>query len=1139
VTTLDRGLRKDLENAVRKARRAAEVGARKSLELLAVHHHEPWGTLAPAQRTLRNRLRAHGRQLGDLRDERTGKQAIGRLVSECAYEHWHRMLFARFLAENDLLIEPDSGMPLSLDECRELALERGADWLPLASGFAERMLPQIFRAGDPVLEVSLPPETRQELEEILKALPPAVFAADDSLGWVYQFWQAEQKDAINKDERKIGADELPAVTQLFTEDYMVLFLLHNTLGAWWAGKVLAERPDLAATAASEDELRAACALEGIEWTYLRFVREGSELWRPAAGIFEDWPRVARDLTLLDPCMGSGHFLVFALPILVAFRIAEAGLSSKDALRAVLRDNLFGLEIDPRCTQIAAFNLALAAWRLGGYQALPPLNLACSGLGINARQEEWLRLAGTDTRAQGAMKQLYALFEQAPTLGSLIDPRQIGDDLFVAEFSHVRSLLEQALASERADDTVSEMAVIAQGVLAAARILADRFTLVATNVPYRRVKDLVDSLKVHIEEQFVGASDNLASAFCVRLVDLVRPGGSVAVVSLSTWLFLKSYEAMRRDLLGRLSWNVIVDVGPRAFSTITGEVVDVALIVYSRHDGASRSDRFATLSVRDASTIEAKRRALVAGVEVSRQSQSAQLSNPDARILLDTPVGGALLASIADPYVGLQNGDTPRFVLSFWELPRISDGWEPFQLTPDSGKYFSGLTAVLRWDVGGTRLEDSEGAFRIQGQAAWGKRGVAVSQNDPFPCGIYLGWKFDQSSTVVVPQRAGDLPALFAYVSSSEYREQLRRLDKKRNVTTSTFTKVPFDPLRWQRTAHETFSDGLPSPMSRDATQWLFGGHPDESESPLQVAVARLVGYRWPRQTGSRFLDCPALSPDGLERHAEDEGIVCLMPLRGDAPAADRLGALLADAFGREWSAAKQTQLLSAVDFEGQRLDEWLRNGFFEQHCALFHQQPFVWHVWDGLRNGFGALVNYHRLAASGGDGRRTLEKLAFTYLGDWIKRQRADQAAGVEGADVRVAAAEQLKRELEKILEGEPPYDLFARWKPLHELPIGWEPDINDGVRINIRPFVQAKPLDARGKNACILRVTPKIKWDKDRGKEPERSKRNFPWHWGCDGQAVNFAGSQEFDGNRWNDLHYTRAFKEAARKRAAGATKS
>ena len=393
MASLDRTLRKDLENAVKKARRLAETGARKAIELLAVQHHEPWPTLNPEQRQLRNRLRAHGRQLGDRLDGEKGSQGVERLVGECAYEHWHRMLFARFLAENNLLIEPDSGMPLTLDECRELAREQGTDWLPLASSFAQRMLPQIFRSDDPVLQVALPPEAREGLEQTLKGLPTEALLADDSLGWVYQFWQAERKEQVNDSGVKIGAEELPAVTQLFTEDYMVLFLLHNTLGAWWAGKHLASHPDLGALAESEDELRQACSVGGVEWTYLRFVREGDRgPWRPAAGTFEGWPKAAKEVTVMDPCMGSGHFLVFALPILVAFRMAEEGLSLEQAVDAVLRDNLFGLEIDPRCTQIAAFNLALAAWKMAGHRALPQLNLACSGLSIGVSKVEWIRLA---------------------------------------------------------------------------------------------------------------------------------------------------------------------------------------------------------------------------------------------------------------------------------------------------------------------------------------------------------------------------------------------------------------------------------------------------------------------------------------------------------------------------------------------------------------------------------------------------------------------------------------------------------------------------------------------------------------------------------------------------------------------------
>jgi hypothetical protein len=366
---------------------------------------------------------------------------------------------------------------------------------------------------------------------------------------------------------------------------------------------------------------------------------------------------------------------------------------------------------------------------------------------------------------------------------------------------------------------------------------------------------------------------------------------------------------------------------------------------------------------------------------------------------------------------------------------------------------------------------------------------------------------------------------------------VRCLDNSLKLSPQTLLKVSFDLARWQKVAAEKYPNGLPNPFSSDPTQWLFKGDPAVADQPLQVAVARLLGYHWPRQTGSSFQDSPALGPDGLERHADHDGIVTLNPVKGEQPAASRLIALLADAFGEEWSAARLDALLSKVGFAGKTHDDWLRDGFFEQHCDLFHQRPFVWHIWDGRRDGFHALVNYHRLAAPNGEGRRTLEKLLYSYLGDWIDRQRADQKAGGEGADARVAAAEHLKTELTSILAGEPPYDLFVRWKPLHQQPIGWEPDINDGVRINIRPFMTAKPLGARARGACILRTTPKIKWDKDRGKEPQRPREDFPWFWGWDpdikDDQKDFGGrGKEADGNRWNDLHYTRAFKQAARDR-------
>lgn len=1119
MPSLDRSLRKDLENAVKKARRVAETGARQAIEQLGVSRSEPWSSMSPSDRQLRNRLRAHGRQLGDRRDDKSGAQATDRLVSECAYEHWHRLLFARFLAENELLIEPGSGMPMSLDECKELAREQGADWLALASEFAEKMLPQIFRAGDPALEVTLPPERRQELEAILESLPPAVFTADDSLGWVYQFWQAERKDEVNASEKKIGADELPAVTQLFTEDYMVLFLLHNTLGAWWARKVLQNRPDLAVSATTEEQLRSACALPGLNWEFLRFTKHEG-VWRPAAGDFASWPTAAKNITVLDPCMGSGHFLVFALRILVALRAQEESLSVEAATHAVLKENLFGLELDPRCTQIAAFNLAFTAWRMIGHRALPRLNLASSGLGVNAREADWIALAGGDVRAEGAMRKLYGLFQQAPTLGSLIEPARVGGELFVSGYVAARPLLGAALAKETRDEVSQELAVAGQGVAAAADLLVRSFTLVVTNVPYLGRGKQDDVLRDYCERLHADAKTDLATCFVDRTLSFCTPGGTIALVTPQNWLFLAAYTDFRTRLLQRERWNSVARLGPRAFETISGEVVNVALFVASREVG--HETPFAGIDVSSCGSALDKANALRSG-ELRPTTQAEQLRNADAAIIVGEERAGRPLREVAKCWQGIVTGDDNRFVFQFWEFPCKTPEWEWLQMPPQETVLHTGREAVIRWEQGRGDLHINSSAHNFPSRQMLGRPGIAMQRMKQLNATLFTGEVFGDHVAPIVPDDPLLVPALWCFCSSPEYREALREYDSTLKAAVGAFLKVSFDRERWTKEAAARYPNGLPAVGSADPTQWVFGGGA-VGAAALQVAVATLVGFRWPSHV-----------PAGAQ-HADDDGIVCVPPLRGELPAPDGLQSILLTQLPQGVGPAK---VLADAGHGSGTLESWLRDTFSEQHCEIFHHRPFVWQVWDGLKNGFSALVNYHRLAAPHGEARRMLEKLIYTYLGDWIDRQRADQRSGVEGADARVAAAEHLKKELERILEGEPPYDIFVRWKPLHEQPIGWEPDLNDGVRVNIRPFMTAKPLNARGRNACILRVPPKITWHKDRGKEPSRSKTDFPWFWGWDGQCSNFLGGGKFDGNRWNDLHYTRAVKLAARDRAGRGGKS
>ena len=312
-------LRRALEKTVKDARLIAEEGARDGIRRLGVADRKAPSYLADDEKELRRRLRAHARALGDAFDKSDETQKTKRLAEAAAYAHWHRMLFARFLAERGLLRNPEYDVPVSLEDCRELAEAEGlTDPWVTAERYAASMLPAVFRIDDPVLSIELDPLQTQKLHRLVTGLDTEVFQAEDSLGWTYQFWRAAEKDAVNRSGVKIGADELPAVTQLFTEPYMVRFLLHNTLGAWWAAKVLAADPTLARTAADENELRAACSLPDYGFDMLRFVREGEDgPWRPAAGTFPGWPQEAKAITMLDPCCGSGHFLTESLAILAA------------------------------------------------------------------------------------------------------------------------------------------------------------------------------------------------------------------------------------------------------------------------------------------------------------------------------------------------------------------------------------------------------------------------------------------------------------------------------------------------------------------------------------------------------------------------------------------------------------------------------------------------------------------------------------------------------------------------------------------------------------------------------------------------------------------------------------------------------
>jgi hypothetical protein len=606
--------RNTLESAVRQARRLSEQGAFNALQAMAVNHPEPFAHMDADQRKLRNQLWAKAKLLGD---KENGKREINHLSYELAYETWHKMLFAKFLEANHLLMHPD-GVAVTMEDCEELAKEEGyADKWDAAANYASRMLPAIFRVDDPLMKVGYASNDRIKLESIIEGLENSIFTADDALGWVYQFWQTDEKKRINDSGDKIDGEKLPAVTQLFTEPYMVHFLIDNTLGAWWVSRNPGVKPP-------------------IKFEYLRLLEDGT----PAAGKFEGWPDITSEVTSLDPCMGSGHFVASLFPVFAALRMQEEGLTKEQATDKVIAENLHGLELDARCTQIAAFNLALTAWKFcGHYKELPEMNLACSGIAPKGKVEDWVKLVGKVERAddkarlENGMKMLYEHFQLAPELGSLLDPTTIKANVFTASFEELQPVLKRALENE-SDTEQLERGVMAAGIAKAGQLLAKKYTLQITNVPYLGKGRMTENgiLLNFCNENYKNAKGDLATVFVNRMLRISSSAGTVNTVMPQNWLFLTTYEDYRKNLLKNFKWNILARLGIKAFQTPMYDF-NVMLISIS-NSRPSPDTEISGIDVSNFFTPNLKENNLKE-TPLSRVNQLNQLSNPDSRIVIDS------------------------------------------------------------------------------------------------------------------------------------------------------------------------------------------------------------------------------------------------------------------------------------------------------------------------------------------------------------------------------------------------------------------------------------------------------------------------------------------------------------------------
>ena len=283
------------------------------------------------------------------------------------------------------------------------------------------------------------------------------------------------------------------------------------------------------------------------------------------------------------------------------------------------------------------------------------------------------------------------------------------------------------------------------------------------------------------------------------------------------------------------------------------------------------------------------------------------------------------------------GDIERFTKKQWEVSVTKWIWTPFRRSNNTDQFYGNVSEVLLWEDGKGQLHSYAKAARKQlhdmhesGNRAWSNNGVAINRMGGLRAVPYYGEHYDNNVAVVFPLENNELsPILLAFFESEDFVEGVRNIDKTIKVTNRTLLKVPFDLDHWTKVAKEKYPNGLPEPYSDDPTQWIFHGHPAQSDEPLQVAMARLLGYHWPAeldkdmelsQEARSWVD----SCEDLLDLADQDGIVCIPAVRGEMKAEDRLEKLLARAFELDWDLDRKNELLEGAGHGGKSMESWLR-----------------------------------------------------------------------------------------------------------------------------------------------------------------------------------------------------------------------
>lgn len=971
------------------------------------------------------------------------------------------------------------------------------------------ILPGMFQCIADYTELLFPDNLLREgsvIHEMVTSIPTDNWQdAVQIIGWLYQFYISEKKDAVLAKKGKVTKDEVPARTQLFTPDWIVRYMVENSLGRLW----VEGHPN--------EELKQ-------QWRYyLEEAEQEPEVQAQLADIRKEYAVLQpEDLKCIDPCMGSGHILAYMFDVLMQI-YESAGYSARDAVRCIVQKNLYGLDIDDRAAQLAYFAVMMKARQYDrrflsrvdefGNPDVPQPHVY-EIPNCNLIDETVLEyFADGDPELVVGIRSILADLRDTKEYGSLISVNPVNFSALyrrldsIACDSHI--LKESALCTLRP-------------IVQAAETLVLKYDAVVTNPPYMGSKFMSDKLSAFVKEHYSDYKDDLFSAFIVRCSKMARAHAKLGFFSPYVWMFIKSYEELRYFLCQEHSIETLIQFEYSAFEEAT---VPVCTFVFSN----SRIDKKAPylrltefrggMEVQRLKTLEAiANRDCGYYFESSASSFSKIPGSPIAYWLKN--IGIFARSTICNYYVSAGRNKTHNnelYVRAWWE-PSVNNQWEPYANGGSFRRWAGNDIDVVDWSAEAKKIYASHGGLYNQSFA--GKEGICWNLITSYKNGFRIkhgSHHYSSAAPTILSDYFTNHNYTLGLLNSIVGEFVLSLLNPTLNTTVGDVFKVPLI-IDKQESIESLVVDCINlSQLDWDSfeTSWDFKKHP----LLRGLGSVQASFEAWEREASERFYQLKAneeelnrifidiyglqdeLTPEVEEKDVtvrkadlgrdirslisyavgcmfgryslDEEGLAYaggewdagkyktfpadtdnIIPICDDEYFEDdivgRFVEFIRVAYGAETLEENLSYIAEALGGKGSAREvirKYFRDGFYADHLKIYQKRPIYWQFDSGKKGGFRALVYMHRYAPD------TIARIRTDYVHEQQSRYRTvleDMAQRLENA----AAGERVKLSKQQQKLQEQATELREYEEKIHHLANRFiSIDLDAGVKNNYAIF--------------------------------------------------------------------------------------